>query len=528
MASHSSARFILERDLAFAREQLETVVRTGSLPDSGYVNSSDFALREDTWKEFRDQVAALVRTFQDRARREGIAAQGSNQCQFSDTSSAFLIRRYRNESGGRALSGRCLPVLGVLCLPQVALAEGLPLSMRSRARAEAVSASVQGLDALLVNPAMLSFAPVQVGLVGVSVRSDENSLAGVNEAGKRRSGPAGFEDILRELAGQREFEQGLGLEALGVTLPHVGLGSFFSVDASLRHSPTHARLKVDTQAGVAGGFSLKLASLSVGYSHILLSRAGANSTPNRAQIATIAAAIENDTLSETTVPFREFTQLTLGHAAVHNLGAVWRPFEGNPTGVAVGVRNLGGADFSEDFPIDIRETRAAKARLEDIARDYALTVANPESLEQITDVAIVGGWGESGQPLHLQVEYDVGDIGGRVPHHALSFDAGFRLPDEWARLAVISPKRFADKRSEIDPYIGLLGMSMFGGRRFREFWATGSRVSLHMGLRPAAQKSMSLSLLRLDLENYRMVSIGSRLSERGMRLLLSLTWVGPS
>lgn len=75
-------KFLEEREVKFVRHHLSSLVQSGKINPNCYINSSEYELRPETWKDFVQAVSQTVKEVHDRSAREQPFCKSSDRKQY--------------------------------------------------------------------------------------------------------------------------------------------------------------------------------------------------------------------------------------------------------------------------------------------------------------------------------------------------------------------------------------------------------------------------------------------------------------
>jgi len=354
--------------------------------------------------------------------------------------------------------------------------------------AESGVSSATESEALYYNPAGLSWFEVDIRLVGVEERGDADSLESIAKIAQSTDDPE--KDLLKALYSKLDSEKPLyavtTVRALDVIMPFIGVSSF--ADASLLNSnienedgSLNREVEFKTDVGGIIGAGVRFKSLAFGVSYYRFGRARVVSTPSDSQKDAIVTAIENNTFSETTAPFADFTRLEYGGAEGRNVGFQFRVHEDYATGFGISILNQGGTTFKADQGFTNDELKKYEEEMLNQVDEFGIPIDVPEPIPEIINVGASISLFPHDSPFRLLVNVDGNDLEGDYikEKYAASVEIGFEMPDELALLASAPIPLYRD--SDVHWHIGFAGLTAFAGIRPGAYMSTGARLKLHLG-----------------------------------------------
>lgn len=402
---------------------------------------------------------------------------------------------------------------------------GLVASTSSWGRAEALTSSARGSDALYYNPALQAFNRFSLRLLSIEVATDKNSVNETVEKYQNGIDPRKFTvgDFYRRLDSEKPISTETMARLLDITVPYLGVSSIADLKVSSRRLPDTSAYDMRVSADVGGiaGFALSFKGIAIGYSQYQITRAVVASSPSDDQMSKIRQAVAADELTDQTVPFRDFSSFQYGGARGHNIGFAFRPIGDNPTGLALSVLNMGNARFGENSMIRSKDLHTLETKMRAEAQQYDIALSKPDEIPEMINAGVNVGLEDPDGYFHLLLAGDYDDIGGHTLDHKLgtSCEAGFELP---AKLALLASWPILKKEKKYQIHMGFLGLSVFGGYRPGDYYTRGARIAFHFGY------NKIFSIVKLEIEGFELTPVKNNIDTQGMyglKSILGLTFL---
>lgn len=353
---------------------------------------------------------------------------------------------------------------------------GIFASLESRAQGEALAASCHGSSCLFYNPAKLSWERFNLNFYSGSVISDKNS----SETGNTISSENIQEDLLNSTlkdyeSSKKYFEADISL--LEISVPHFAAQGFTSLSIENSPSPATQDIKVDSNLGFIGGFSLSSNRFSIGVSHYRIFKNTLYLSPTEVQIAEANVNIENEDLD--TIPLGDYSTAEQGYAAGYNVALFYAFDDEGASGLGISVLNAGGVSFTDDIEPKASQVNDAEKEINEFLTKYGITKTLPQDIPEIVNAAISVGNNEDVSTFHFIVSAESQDIGGDYIEHknVASFRAGIKFPADLALATSYLIETDRDKYT----HFGISGFQAFGCYRDNDVVTLGGKMSFHIG-----------------------------------------------
>ena len=406
---------------------------------------------------------------------------------------------------------------------------GIIQSGEAIGRAEAVTSNASPSTMSYYNPALLGRNDaIQLKLLGVEASADSRSIKDAlsSNSTSNQSQSQSLEAFYKRINSTSEAtSMAINITALDFAVPWFALQTFGSsnLSSSRVSDPTEdyydasARLR----AGGIFGTGVSFGKFSIGASQYYFSESSIRTTPKVSVSDAINTDIENETFSNSSAAFKDFTEIKYGHATGRNVGALvhWR--EDNPSAFGYSILNLGETTMQANSPSVASQVKNEESKMKNLATEYDIELKTPENLPELHNIGLTIGYGGNSKSIvKIAGSVDYHDIRGSYIKNKFtsSIEFGIDVPEDVATKYVVRFNTKTVSGWNIPMQVGVLKAKVVAGHRPGSYSSYGWETVFHGG-------TANLSVVLLTLQGNVQETHGNTTPKRkyGLKASIGLT-----